>query len=229
MNRRFSKEKERRRGKAPRVALPENTVFSLLVGKYPRYRSADFPDPRRIFAHTLHIKEFRRYGGRTGETGEPRQSEGGRPSRSGVAVVLGKTQPGMVIFPLADVQDHASPRPRLPLASPDLSYRHSFLPRRPHLILPTTSTDSCLVRTFSRDSPPLRVFNPLFSRSRSFTFTRSFNDFIHGRIFDRFRGFVRDPAEQLGLGRVLTAANEWRSFYSLYGSLYVKCAKCNVK
>ena len=37
-------------------------------------------------------------------------------------VVLGKSR-AMVIFPLADVQNHASPRP-----PSVVSYRHSFLP-----------------------------------------------------------------------------------------------------
>lgn len=80
-------------------------------------------------AHTVeHLEHFRDRG-----RGWERRSAG--------LVVLGKSR-AMVIFPLADVQNHASPRPPTVV-----SYRHSFLPfvvlAPASSALPATRTHAC--------------------------------------------------------------------------------------
>lgn len=93
-------------------------MFSLLVRPAGiRARIFRFPTPLVIARTRYNIKEFSSAVG------------GGCDKEKERTVVLGKSG-RMVIFPLPDVQNHASPRPPSPLtcsSPPNLSYRHSFL------------------------------------------------------------------------------------------------------
>jgi len=84
-------------------------------------------------AHTVeHLERFR---------------DGAR--RSAGLVVLGKSR-AMVIFPLADVQNHASPRPPTVV-----SYRHSFLP---FVVLAPASSALPATRTHARTYARMRMY-----------------------------------------------------------------------
>lgn len=98
--------------------LFRRTLFSLLVRPAGiRARIFRFPTPLVIARTRYNIKEF------SSAVGWGCDKEKER------TVVLGKSG-RMVIFPLPDVQNHASPHPPSPLtcsSPPNLSYRHSFL------------------------------------------------------------------------------------------------------
>lgn len=105
-------------------------------------------------SRVLNIKEFS--GGTHGRASRASRSEkttekgeemgeggkGGAENREKRrVVVLGKSR-AMVIFPLADVQNHASPRP-----PSVVSYRHSFLPSA---VLVPVSSALPATRTYAR-------------------------------------------------------------------------------
>lgn len=89
--------------KESRLPCSGEHLFSLLV-RPPWYPCADLAisNPSGYRAHAIISKSF------------PRPWSGGSDKEKERAVVLGKSG-RMVIFPLPDVQNHASPRPPSPL------------------------------------------------------------------------------------------------------------------
>lgn len=107
-------------------------------------------------SHALNIKESS--GGTHGRASRAFQKAGGRRDREKRrVVVLGKSR-AMVIFPLADVQNHASPRPPTVV-----SYRHSFLPS---VVLAPASSALPATRTYARTHANIRVRANLEMRGR---------------------------------------------------------------